>query len=374
MKKNILIIAGEPSGDIRGAELVRQLKRGMPGTDLWGIGGDEMAAEGVELVEHIRDLSMVGAAEIITKLPDIHRQYKNLTVNIGSRKPDLAILIDYPGFNLKVAGYLHRAGVPVIYYIIPQVWAWGAWRIKKLKKYVSKALVLFPFEETLLKRHGIDCDFVGHPIVDAFIDTPPVTPDNKGKLVISLLPGSRKHEINSVFPVMLEAAEKITTSRKDVKFLVAESPNIEKSLYDRYTAPHKDLALERLRNDTRGALARADLAIVTSGTATLEAAMMEKPMIIVYKASLITYMFYLILSRVPFLGLANILAGREIVPELLQGKLDPETLSRALLDIAEDPDRMRKTAEELKKVRLSLGERGAAERAARAVKAFAEKL
>lgn len=372
MKKNILIIAGEPSGDIRGAELVRELKTLMPEAFFWGIGGDEMAGEGVELTEHIRDLSMVGAAEIISKLPTIHRQYKDITRNAMSRKPNLAILIDYPGFNLKVAGYLRRRGIPVIYYIIPQVWAWGAWRIKKIKKYVSRALVLFPFEEKLLKDHGIDCDFVGHPITDRF-DVPP-SPAEKTKTIIALLPGSRRHEINFMLPVMLESAETIKSALGEAVFLLAESGNIEKKLYDSYLDRHGELVVERLRHDTSRVLARCDIAMITSGTATLEAAMMEKPMVIVYKASGLTYMLYLLLSRVPFLGLANIIAGKKIVPELLQKEMTPDNLASKVLEIAQDPGKMREMSEELRKVRLALGEKGAAKRAAQAVKRFRDKL
>ncbi len=330
-----------------------------------------MAREKVELTEHIRNLSMVGAAEIISKLPTIHRQYKDITRNVMSRKPDLAILIDYPGFNLKVAGYLRRKSIPVIYYIIPQVWAWGAWRIKKIKKYVSKALVLFPFEEKLLRDQGMDCDFVGHPITDSF-GRPP-SREKKERTTIALLPGSRRHEINFMLPVMLESAEIIKKELGEVDFLLAESGNIEKELYDSYLDRHGEVAVTRLRNDTSRVLAECDIAMITSGTATLEAAMMEKPMVIVYKASGITYMFYLLLSRVPFLGLANIIAGKEIVPELLQKEMKADNLASKVIEIAQDPAKTREITEELRKVRLALGGKGAARRAAEAVKRFCDR-
>jgi lipid-A-disaccharide synthase len=365
-KPNIMIIAGEPSGDTRGAELIRCLKPLAEDVSFWGFGGDLMSREGVEIVRHVRELSMVGAVEIIHKLPDIWRHYRQIVTLVKERKPMMAILIDYPGFNMKVAAHLKSASVPVVYYIIPQVWAWGAWRIKKIKRFVRKALVLFPFEETLLKENGIDCDFVGHPLADSFAEkTPdPDIPENKTDLKIALLPGSRKHEIMNMLPIMLDAAGIIRKTGASARFLLAESPNIDEKMYDSILSSHKDLAVERFRGDTARTLRASSFAVITSGTATLEGAMMEKPMVIVYKASRVTYLFYLLLSRMPFLGLVNIIAGKEVVPELLQNKLTSETLANTILEITGDPERMSSIKKDLGKVRISLGEKGAAKRAA----------
>ncbi|MBD3427207.1 MAG: lipid-A-disaccharide synthase [Candidatus Omnitrophica bacterium] len=367
MEKNILIIAGEASGDVRGGELLSELGPLLEKARFWGFGGDNMSACGVEIIEHVRDLSMVGLVEVLRKLPSVHAHYRKITTQVLERKPDLAILIDYPGFNLKTAKFLHRQGIPVIYYIIPQVWAWGAWRLGAIKEHVSKALVLFDFEQKLLEDNGIDAVFVGHPLVD---EAPREgSGESKGKTV-ALLPGSRENEVHSMLPVMLDAAEKINSSCDDTRFILAESANIPESTYSEMTSVHGSLDLERVRNDTFGCLARSDFAIVTSGTATLETAIMEKPMIITYKASVITELFYKILRRVPFLGLVNIIAGRQVVPELLQAEATAGNLSAKTLEILSDNTRMESIRKDLAEVKRHLGEKGASRRAAEEIKRF----
>ena len=375
-KPNIMILAGEPSGDARGAELVRSLRPLFKDVSFWGFGGDLMAQEGVEIMCHVRELSMVGAVEIIHKLPAIWRHYKQIVGLVKERKPRMAILIDNPGFNLKIARHLNSVSVPVVYYVIPQVWAWGRGRLKTIKRFVKKALVLFPFEETLLRDNGIDCDFVGHPLADTFQaeGALPGIEEKKDTLNIALLPGSRKHEITNMLPIMLEAAELITKKVGKVRFSLAESPNINEETYTGMLSSHKNLSVDRFRDDTTGALAVSDFAVITSGTATLEGAMMEKPMVIVYKASRITYFFYLLLSRVPFLGLVNIIAKKEVAPELLQNKLNPVDLARTILALIENPARVSAMKAELRKVRIALGEKGASERAAQSIFALEKSL
>ncbi|MGB2631019.1 MAG: lipid-A-disaccharide synthase [Candidatus Omnitrophota bacterium] len=366
MAKNILIIAGEPSGDIRAGEVVKELKKLLPGTSFWGIGGDSMEEQGVELIEHVRRLSIVGVWEAIKKLPTIHRQYQNVVENIRTRKPALAILVDYPGFNLKTAAFLHSENIPVVYYIIPQVWAWGQGRIKLLKQYVDKALVLFDFEEKLLKSYGIDCEFVGHPLLDGI----PAQNEQAGRagiFTIALLPGSRKSEILSMFPVMLDTAEKICQKRKDVGFVVAENSNIDAKLYDSALSGHRSLDVRRVKDNTFKCLDQSDFAIVTSGTATLETAVMEKPMVISYRTSFMTAFLFHLFVKAPHIGLVNIIAGKEVVPEILQEKLSPESLSRKVLEIINDDKRMLEIKEELKKVKTALGEKGASSKAAGAI-------
>lgn len=376
MGKNILIIAGEPSGDIRAGELLRELKDLEGGAHFWGIGGDSLAGEGMELVEHIRDHSMVGVVEIVSKLPKIFSQINNIKKEIEKRKPDFAILVDYPGFNLKIARILKKNKVPVVYYIVPQVWAWGEHRIKTIKKCVSLALVLFPFEEKLLSERGVKCRFVGHPLVDTSGSLQEEASPGKdtGKFTIALLPGSRKHEISHMLPIMLSAAEKIKKAKGGVKFILAESSNINKSSYEGHLMGHEDLDITSLRDDTLRALRVCDFALVTSGTATLEAAIAEAPMIIVYKASLLSFILYKIFANVTFLGLANIIAGKEIVPELLQANLTTDNLSKCALEIINSPSKMNDMKVNLRKVKEALGEKGAAKRAAEAVKSFSDSL
>jgi len=361
MKKNILIVAGEPSGDIRAGELIAFLKKTVPNINLWGIGGDAMSGEGVELVEHVRNLSIVGLWEALRSIFKIRRQYIVLKNQITCRKPDLAILIDYPGFNLHLASFLKKNNIPVVYYIIPQVWAWGKSRIKLIERYISKTLVLFDFEEKLLKKHGIDCTFVGHPLVDS-IKPQNVTSDSK-KNTIALLPGSRKNEILVLLPIMLEAAEKLSSKIKDIKFVLAQNSAVDESLYNKFLTQHPALNIVSFHDDTSSALAESGFAIVTSGTATLETALCEVPMVIVYKGSPITYLAFKLFVRIPFIGLVNIIAGKEVAPEFWQQEADPDKLCDAIYKFLNDPDRLVSVKNELRKVSVSLGEKGAARRA-----------
>ncbi|MFH1878606.1 MAG: lipid-A-disaccharide synthase [Candidatus Omnitrophota bacterium] len=365
MDRNILIIAGEPSGDMRAAELLKELRGLLSDASFWGIGGDRMKAEGVELIEHIKNFSLVGVWEVAKQIFKIRKQFNSLACQITARKPRMAILVDYPGFNLKVAAFLRKNKIPVVYYIIPQVWAWGKWRIKALKKFTDKILVLFDFENDLLTRHGINCDFVGHPIIEK---VPPLSASGAEKvkkgITISLLPGSRGHEIKNLLPVMLETAEKIAGHKPGINFIIAESSNIDRALYDEYLSRHKGLRVSILKDDTFTCLEKSDAAIVTSGTATLETAVMKKPFVIIYKASPLTYILFRLFAKVRFIGLVNIIAGKEIVPELLQEKASPDKISSIILDVLDNPAVAEKQREELGKIRAALGEKGAPYRAA----------
>lgn len=370
-EKNILIIAGEPSGDVRGAELIGELRKLVPSLSFWGIGGDRMAGEGVDLVEHVRELSIVGAWEALKKLAKIRAQYKMIITAVGERKPLAAILIDYPGFNLMVAKELHSRGIPVVYYIIPQVWAWGKGRTRSIKKYVDKPVVLFNFEKKFLKDFGIDAEFAGHPLMDK-IPADLAAGNENGPLNVALLPGSRKHEVTSLFPVMLDAAELILEKRKDAVFTIAESSNVASALYDKPLSDHPRLKISRIKDNTISALSKADFVIVASGTATLETAIMERPMIIIYKAAPITFILYKLVSDVRYLGLVNIIAGKEVVPELLQHNATPEKIARTMFGILEDRTALSEMTNNLKIVKSALGEKGASKRAAEAVKRFLE--
>ncbi|MDP8299929.1 MAG: lipid-A-disaccharide synthase [Candidatus Tantalella remota] len=372
MSKNILIIAGEPSGDMRAAELVKELTKMMPDARFWGVGGDLSEAEDVELVEHIRNLSIIGIWEAIKKLPKIHTQYKALTENVLKRKPDLAILVDYPGFNLKMARFLSGQSIPVVYYIIPQVWAWGAGRVKTLKKYVDKSLVLFGFEKDFLEARGAAATFTGHPLVDKAADyertkLPPSSIGTKDKCAIAILPGSRKGEIRSMLPVMLTAADRIAQARKDVRFICAETSSIDKGLYDQIFDEHKTIEVSRVTDNTFRVLDESDFAMVTSGTATLEAALTETPMIVTYRTSLLTAYLSRLVINVNYLGLVNLIAKKEICPELLQEDATAKKISSKILEILGDPSKIDLMKKELQDVRDALGKKGAARTAASAI-------
>lgn len=375
MKKNILVIAGEPSGDVRAGELLKELKKLLPDISFWGIGGDHMEAQGVELIEHISRFSIIGLWEAIKNISRIHKQFKMVINNVKSRKPSLAILVDYPGFNLKLAASLYYANVPVIYYIVPQIWAWGYSRVKLIKRYVDKALVLFPFEEKLLSKAGIDCEFVGHPLVDSV--NPGKDPtgnelDRDGPSTIALLPGSRKTEIRNLFPVMLDTAEILAERIGNVQFIVAENSNVDSSIYNEILAPYNNIRLTRVIDDAPGCLRKSNFAIVTSGTATLESAIMGTPLVIIYRIPHLSYLICWPFIRLPFIGLANIIAGEEVAPEFLQRNCSPEKIAAGVLEELSDRAGMQTTKKKLKRVKEMLGAPGAAARAAGAVKDFVE--
>ena len=369
MKNNILMIAGEPSGDARAGEMLKALKPLLPGVSFWGVGGGAMEREGVELVEHIRNLSIMGIWEAVKNLGKIRAQFARIARETDERRPSLAILVDYPGFNLKVAHFLKKKNIPVIYYVVPQVWAWGEWRIKNLKADVSKCLTLFSFEEKFLKDRGVEAEFVGNPLLDS---APEAVAAPHERFTVALLPGSRKSEIKKMLPLMLRSAEIIKGSRPDVDFIMAESSNVPAEMYDAGFALHPSINVKRLKDDTYGALMLSDFAMVTSGTATLETAVMEKPMVVTYKVTLLTEALFKAVSKLRLVSLVNIIAGlKEIVPEfVMRHKVFPEKIAAETLRIINDPARMEKMRADLREVKKALGPKGASRRAAEAIARF----
>jgi lipid-A-disaccharide synthase len=372
MGRNILIVAGEPSGDLIAGELVAALKFHLPDLTYWGIGGRRMAEEDVELVERVENLSVVGITELFRKLRLIPRQYYGLLADAESRRPEVAILVDYPGFNLKLAKPLRRMGIPVVYYVIPQVWAWGSFRTRILRKHVNKALVLFQFEKELLDREGVDCAFAGHPIVDRVIEAGPWSDGTLSEeIVVGLLPGSRRSEVTDLLPRMLAAAS-IIARKREARFVLGESSSVDSAIYDSIVAEKGGLVLERLRDDTLACLRRSDLVIVASGTATLEAAAARRPMIITYRTAMLNAPGRRLVLKTPFLGLVNIVAGREIVPELIQKEATGERMAREVLALVNDTARVERMRAELQAVADSLGPAGASRRAALEIVGFLE--
>ncbi|MBD3296265.1 MAG: lipid-A-disaccharide synthase [Candidatus Omnitrophica bacterium] len=369
-KKNILIIAGEHSGDQRAGEMVKELRSLMPDLDLWGIGGDLMRDNGVELIEHVRNLSLVGIWDVIKNIFTIKEQFAKVMEEVDRRQPSMAILVDYPGFNLRIAERLHKKGIPVVYYIIPQIWAWGMNRVRRLQSYVDKALVLFPFEKTLLEEHSVDAEFTGHPILDRVPSGGDTEAPVGDEPVCALLPGSRNAEVSRLLPAMLDAAAIIRQRFPSSRFVLGECSSVAPALYEKPLSEHPELDIRKMKDDTVAALLPCNMAIVASGTATLETAIMEKPLVIVYKAPLLMSLPYRLIAKSPFLGLVNIIAGKEVAPELLQKEATPEKMAEALLSVAMDPAERSGMIANLKKVREALGEKGAAKKAARAVERF----
>lgn len=371
-QKKILIIAGEPSGDLHASNLVRDLKRLDPGLSFYGLGGLELREAGADIIFDISHLALVGYIEVIRNIFVVGRAFHAVMSAVDKTRPDLAILVDYPGFNLRVARELKKRSIPIVYYISPQVWAWGADRINIIKKCVRKILVFFKFEEDLYRKHGIDAEFVGHPIVEvARADLSREEASRKfglsaGKTSIALLPGSRKMEVTKLLPVMLSAGRILKDRGVDAQYTIARYPGLPVSLYEK-ALEGSSLDVRIVDGQTHNALGASDFAIVASGTATLEAAIIGTPFIVVYKTHPVTAFVARRVAGFRFLGLVNILAGKEVAPELLQDDATPEKIADGIIGLLGDDRALAAMRRELEVVKRSLGGPGASQRAAKAV-------
>ncbi len=370
--RKILIIAGEASGDLHGSSLVRELKKRSPHLRFFGIGGDKMRKEGVELIFHIDKLSFMGFLEVIKNLSYIRRVSKTLVSITQTRMPYLAILIDYPGFNLRFAKKLKKLGIPVIYYISPQVWAWGGDRVKRMQGLVNKMLVVFPFEEEIYRRVGIDCEFVGHPLLEV---TRPILSDvdfqnkfdlRKKDVVVGLLPGSRWQEVEKVLPIMLGACDLLKTRIKNLKIFLGLAPTIKKEAVENLLG-QTGSQIRIMESLTYDLMKHSDLLLITSGSATLECAILGTPFLVLYKTSFWTYLVAKSLINITHIALANVVAGKRIVPEFVQKKADPHRIAEEMYDLLTDREKYKSIQNELKKVKERLGEEGASKRAAQIV-------
>ena len=325
------IIAGEASGDLHGSNLIKQLKKQDPSTDVRCWGGDLMQQAGGHLVKHYKDLAFMGFTEVLMNLRTIFRNIDFCKADILGYAPDALILIDYPGFNLRIAKWARQQGLRIIYYISPQVWAWKENRVKQIRANVDKMLVILPFEKEFYRKWNYEVEYVGHPLVEvidaaaaaksaASVDGPP-------KPIIALLPGSRKQEILKKLPVMLETSR----SFPDHQFVVAQAPGQDPSFYENLLAPYPNVS--SVRNQTYSLLLTAQAACVTSGTATLETALFGVPEVVCYKGSSISYQIARRLIKVKYISLVNLIMDKLVVKELIQDELTPENLRRELNDI-----------------------------------------
>jgi lipid-A-disaccharide synthase len=376
-KKSILIIAGEASGDLHGGELIRFIKKKRPELEIFGIGGDEMEKQGMEIVYHVRDMSFLGFFEVIRHLPFIRRVFRKMKKFMKDRRPDLILLIDYPGFNLRFAAQARIMRTPVLYYISPQVWAWGKRRVKKIARIVDKMLVIFPFEVDLYEKAGVNVEFVGHPLIDAvkvntsrkvFFKTLNLDPE---KPTMGLLPGSRNQEISRLLPEMIAALHLLRKKQPDLQFLLGKSPTVSDEIYLPFLAPEP--SIHSVRGHTYDIMSHSDMVLVASGTATLETAILQTPMVILYKMSTLSFFIGRLLVKVRQIGLANIVAGRKVVPELLQKQAKGIIIAKTAWQILNDEGQRDRIRQELSSVSRRLGEPGASERAANAVMAFLDK-
>ena len=369
-KKNILLIAGEVSADHHGARLIEALKQLHPDFRLWGIGGDELQNQGMELLFHLEQMSFLGVGEVIRHLPFIRKVMKTITTQAQKEKPDAAILIDYPGFNLRLARVLKKMGIPIIYYISPQLWAWGRGRIKTIKQTVDLMLVLFPFEKDFYAQHAVNAEYVGHPLVDrhhAFLPES-FKPVIQGQVTLGLMPGSRRNEIESLLPRMVQTAELLFKWGDLQKVLVARVPHIKTEFYDRLSGKH-EVPIEIIEQSMERFLPQLDAALVASGTATLETAYYAVPMVIVYHVNALTYWLGKMLVKLSHIGLANIVAEEEIAPELIQHDFTAQKAA-GLLKKMLNPQVNEQLRKRMLIIREKLGQPGASLRAAQHVHRF----
>ncbi|GJQ19861.1 MAG: lipid-A-disaccharide synthase [Bacteroidia bacterium] len=366
MVQRVMIIAGEASGDLHGSGLVRELKKRNPAIDVFGVGGDRMKREGMTLVYHVRELGFMGFVEVIKHLPFIKVMEHTLEQIVKFKKPDVLVLIDYPGFNLRFARRVRRYGMKIVYYISPQVWAWHASRIRTIKKLVDKMLVVFPFERELYEREGVPVEFVGHPLLEVlepglerkhFCKRYGIDPSRE---ILGLVPGSRRQEVERILPVMLKGARLVAMER-GMEIVVAVAPTLEEEYL---RTMHRMDGIHLVKGATYDVMAHSTFALVTSGTATLETACLETPMIVVYKTSWLTYLIGRLLVRIKAIGLVNIVAGRKIVPELIQHRATASALARKTLEILNDAAKLGDMKKSLAALRKQLGTEGASARAA----------
>ncbi len=368
--KKIMIVAGEASGDLHGGNLVRALHRIDPAICFYGVGGRHLKDAGVKLIADSADMAVVGLTEVVFKLGMIWKVMSTLKASLREDRPDLLILIDYPDFNLPLAEAAKKHGVKVFYYISPQVWAWRKGRINKIKKIVNKIAVILPFEAHLYKEAGMDAVFVGHPLLDV-VKTKYTRKEalarfglSEGATTVGVLPGSRQSEVQRLLPALLLAAGKIKEKITTVQFVLPLADTLDSDFVAHIIA-QQPVTVKIIPGDTYDVLNCADIAIVASGTATLETALMETPMVIVYKVSKTSYSVGKMIINVNNIGLVNIIAGKTIVPELIQDEANPERIASEVIDILTDSERMEGIKTELSKIRGMLGSPGAAERAAR---------
>jgi lipid-A-disaccharide synthase len=372
-RRRLLISCGEASGDLYASELVRHLRRDIADLEVFGLGGDGLVAQGARLVAHIRDLAVLGLAEVVTSLPRLWRVRGALLAEVDRQRPDLAVLVDYSGFNLRLAQALKRRQIPIVYYVSPQVWAWRSGRLKTIRATVSRMMVLFPFEPAVYEAAGVPVSFVGHPLLDLvqpaadrtrFLTTVGLDP---GRPLVAVLPGSRRREIALNLPPLAGAIRRLLQRRPALQFGLALAPSVERAA----VAAHLEgLPVRLVAGETHALLGAADLGLVASGTATVEGALLGTPMVVVYRVSPLSYLLGRRFVKVPHYAIANLIAGRRIVPELIQGGFTAETVEREAVALLDDPSRASTMRHDLAEVRSRLGGGGASERAAAIVRNF----
>jgi lipid-A-disaccharide synthase len=361
------VIAGEASGDLHGSNLIKELRKLDQQADIRAWGGDLMKASGAEVVKHYRDLAFMGFAEVIRNLPTILSNLRFCKQDIERYQPDVLVLIDYPGFNLRIAKWAKEKGFKIIYYISPQIWAWKEGRVHAIKQNVNKMLVILPFEQKFYEKWDYKVVYVGHPlvqVVNEFIQNNP-TPPKQTRPVVALLPGSRKQEIQKKLPIMLEASKAFS----QYQFIVAKASSLDDKFYSEFLKNYPEIS--SVQNQTYQLLLQAKAALVTSGTATLETALFGVPEVVCYKGSSISYMIAKKLIKIKYISLVNLIMDKPVVTELIQHDLTTKNVIRELDKLLHDPKRINQIKEDYQDLRKILQQHdNASARAAQEIVGF----
>jgi lipid-A-disaccharide synthase len=367
-----MISCGEPSGDLYAGLLATEILRSDPSSSITAFGGDHLRDAGASLVGHFSGISVTGLLEVVRILPRIYAMYRRLVQHAAEHRPDVFVAVDFPDFNFRLARAVRRLGIPVVYYISPQLWAWRPARMKTMKRIADRVLVIFEFERAIYERSGVPVEWVGHPLLDTM---PPAEAAGSivqrlglaaGRPVVALLPGSRPNEVRAILPRLVDAGLLIARAVPDVQFVVARAPHVP----DRLFAPLAALAASPavlVEGQADGVLAAADVAVVASGTVTVQAALHECPMIVVYRLSRLTYGLGRPFVKVDTFAMANLVAGGRVVPELIQDEFTPGAVAELAVGLLGDPARRERMRADLRRVKAALGTAGASARAARAV-------
>ncbi len=365
----LMIVAGEASGDRHAAHLVDALRERVADLEVFGSGGDEMAARGADLLVHARDVAIIGVPEVVRGFRRLLNAFNTLRTAAVERRPDAVILVDWPEFNLRLATKLHAAGLRVIYYISPQVWAWREGRVNRIRRDVERMLVIFPFEEAFYARHGVDAEFVGNPLAgevaprgsrESFCAAHGLDPARE---LLAVLPGSRRKEIAYNLPVIVGAIEQLRVERPGLQFVLPLASTVDRAQVAAIVEPVAE-SVALVEGDTYSAVGHADFAVVASGTATLETALLGTPLVVIYRVSGLNYALHKPLIKIDTFGMVNLIAGKRIAPELIQKDCTPERIAAEVLAYLEHPDRLATMRSELAEIRAKLDFAGGASRRA----------
>lgn len=370
MSVRLLLSCGEASGDLYAGALTTALRKLDPKLDIAGLGGPAFAAAGGRLIEDYRGLSVTGFAEIVTAVPRLRAAKATLLAEARRTRVDALVVIDYFGFNGRLARGAKALGLPVFYYVSPQIWAWRSGRIRLIREVANRMLVIFPFEEQIYRDAGVPVEFVGHPLIDLIAAAPPRADWlashalDASRPVVAFLPGSRTAEVRRILPTLVDAAARIRARVPNVQFVVARAPHLDGSLFEPLRAPTGCVLVE---GETDAVLSTCDVVVTASGTATVQAALHNRPMVVVYRVSSLEYRIGRPLVKVDMFAMVNLIAGERIVPELIQDAFTPEAVAHETISMLTDAQRSARIRQGLAQVRTKLGGPGASDRAARAI-------